>query len=191
MTHRFSLRPIGLAGAFEIQPAIAQDVRGAFVKTVHRTEFHAQGLRADFSEVYYTVSRLNVLRGMHCQVPPHHHAKLVYCLAGGVLDVVVDLRLDSPNYRQFATLSLSANTANMVYIPPGCAHGFLVLNAPAILVYHVTSEHCPAADAGIRWDSFGFAWPIENPHLSPRDAALPGLAEFVSPFRMSDAYAEK
>jgi dTDP-4-dehydrorhamnose 3,5-epimerase len=93
------------------------------------------------------VSHAGVLRGMHLQLPPHDHAKLVYCVTGRVVDVVVDLRRERPDYGTFVSFELSAESANMIYVPSGCAHGFCVLEGPATLVYHVTSEYEAETDA--------------------------------------------
>ena len=152
------------------------------MKTIHRGAFAEVGLRSDFAEAYYSVSRASVLRGMHCQAAPYEHSKLVYCVVGRVLDVTVDLRREGPRFGAFAVVELSAASGNMVYIPPGFAHGFLVLEEQAIVAYHVTSEHEPTADMGVRWDSFGFEWPVREPVVSARDAALPSLTEFRGAF---------
>ncbi len=96
--------PVGLGGVLEIHPHITRDPRGAFVKTIHHTTFSELGLCTEFVEEYYTISYSGVLRGMHLQLPPHDHTKLVYCLGGKVLDVILDLRRDSPDYRRHATL---------------------------------------------------------------------------------------
>src|ERR1700739_3724115 len=92
------LLPTAIAGCYQIVPNVFRDERGAFVKVFHEELFREHGLRTDFAEEYYSVSRERVLRGLHFQTPPHDHAKLVYCLQGSVLDVALDLRLGSPDY---------------------------------------------------------------------------------------------
>jgi dTDP-4-dehydrorhamnose 3,5-epimerase len=170
-----------LDGVYVLRPRVFRDRRGVFVKTFQRSAFSALGLEADLAEVFYSVSEAGVVRGMHVQRPPHDHAKMVYCAAGRALDVVLDLRA-GPGYGRFVSVELAADTGTMVYVPRGCAHGFCVLEAPALVVYHVTSEHCPEADTGIRWDSFGFTWPAPGPLVSARDASLPRFQDFRSPF---------
>ncbi len=123
-----------------------------------------------------------MLRGLHFQGPPAAHVKLVSCLHGEVVDVVLDLRRGSPTYGRHATIRLSAQAGNMVYVPVGLAHGFCTRSDPATLHYVVSSVHAPEHDRGIRWDSAGIAWPVEQPLVSPRDLALPGLPGFDSPF---------
>lgn len=174
--------PTAIPGCVELAFDARADDRGRFVKVVHAGEFAALGLRSDFVEQYYSTSGRGVLRGMHFQVPPHDHAKLAYCVDGEVLDAVVDLRVGSPTFGAHAVVRLGAERANAVYVPEGCAHGFVVLGESATLVYNVTSVHAPAHDAGVRWDTTGVEWPFAAPLVSPRDAALPALADFASPF---------
>ncbi len=176
-------KPTVIGGCLEIQPRIFSDNRGAFVKTFHRDLFRQHGLQCDFAEQFYSTSHQGVLRGLHFQLPPADHAKLVTCVAGEVLDAVVDLRVGSPTYGKYALIELGATKANMVYIPSGMAHGFLTLSASATLLYNTTSVHSPAHDSGIRWDSAKIPWKIESPVVSPRDAAFVGLSDFNSPFR--------
>ena len=172
-----------LPGCFVVQFPAFHDDRGIFVKTTQRSLFEAHGLEADFKECFYSTSYKDVLRGMHFQLPDSDHAKLVYCTAGAIYDMTLDLRVGSPTYGQHEIYELSTNASNAVYLPPGIAHGFFVREAPAVMVYHVTSEHNPTLDAGIRWDSFGAAWPVEEPVVSERDNGFTSFAEFNSPFR--------
>ena len=119
---------------------------------------------------------------MHFQLPPHDHAKLVYCVCGRVLDVLLDLRKASPTFGQTASAELSRANSHVFYIPAGIAHGFLSLEDESVMVYKTTTVHQPDHDAGIRWDSFGFDCGSATPIISVRDTALPRLQEFVSPF---------
>ena len=178
----FEIKPSTLAGCYELQPKAFDDARGRFVKVFHENAFAAQGLETAFVEEYYSVSHKNVIRGLHFQLPPMDHVKLVYCVQGEVLDAVVDLRVGSPTFGRHALFELSAAKANSVYIPKGMAHGFCVLSAQAIMVYKVGSVHAPAHDAGVRWDSAGIPWPTTDPVVSERDASFAPLAKFTSPF---------
>jgi dTDP-4-dehydrorhamnose 3,5-epimerase len=176
--------PLGLAGAAVIEPIVHRDDRGVFVKTFHAGQLAEAGLRFELREEFYSVSRRGVLRGMHFQTPPFAHQKLVACMAGRVLDVLVDLRRGSGTFGQACSLELSAERPQLVWIPPGVAHGFLSLEDGACVTYKTDCEYAPQNDAGIRWDSFGFAWPMAEVELelSPRDRQHPTLAEFDSPF---------
>jgi dTDP-4-dehydrorhamnose 3,5-epimerase len=182
----FETRNTPLPGLLELQPRLARDARGLFVKPFHRETFASLGLATEFAEQFYSVSHRHVLRGMHCQLPPHDHVKLVYCTAGRVLDVVVDLRVGSPTFGRHHRVELSAQQANMLYIPSGFAHGFLSLLDESTMVYHVTTAHAPSHDSGVCWNSLGVDWPVRDPIVSARDAALTPLSEFVSPFRYTE-----
>ncbi|SFE21323.1 dTDP-4-dehydrorhamnose 3,5-epimerase family protein [Paracidovorax konjaci] len=181
---RFEESPV--PGCYLIQPQAQPDERGRFVKTFSREAFLARGLECDWAESFYSVSRRGVLRGLHFQLPPHHHAKLVHCSHGRLFDVVVDLRIGSPTQGRFATFELDAERGNQIYIPAGCAHGCYALTEGATIVYHVTSAHAPQHDAGIRWDSAGIPWPDDQPLLSVRDRGHPRLSDFASPFAMPE-----
>jgi dTDP-4-dehydrorhamnose 3,5-epimerase len=176
------LFPLPLKGAFEIRGKTLNDERGWFRKTLEKDFFEKNGLAWRFAEQYYTSSKKGVIRGMHFQVPPYDHEKLVYCARGSATDVVVDLRKNSPTFKQFATVTLNEKAHNMVYIPRGFAHGFVSHADDTMLVYGVTSVHEQSADTGIRWDSFGYDWGLSDPILSSRDRGLPALENFNSPF---------
>jgi dTDP-4-dehydrorhamnose 3,5-epimerase len=176
-----------LPGVVELRPVVVRDWRGTFAKTFHRDLFAAHGLRTDFVEEYYSVSHARVLRGLHFQLPPHDHAKLVYCAEGSVLDVALDLRVGSPTFGEHVRRELDAVAGLCLYLPPGLAHGFYVLQAPAIMVYNQTSVYVHSHDAGVRWDSAGIAWPDADPVLSDRDRDFPALADFRSPFTFTPA----
>jgi len=171
-----------ITGCYEIQPKIFTDLRGNFVKTYHEEVFLAHGLATKFAEEYYSFSRKGVLRGLHFQLPPHDHVKMVYCILGKVFDAIVDLRKGSPTYGQYAVFELSSEKANSLYLAPGIAHGFYVLSDSAIVVYKVTTVYSPEHDTGIRWNSCRIPWPDAEPLLSERDQGLQAFAEFDSSF---------
>ncbi len=163
------------------------DARGSFAKMFEASQFAERGLSRDFAEVFYTISHENVLRGMHLQLPPAEQDKFLYCVYGSILDVALDLRAGSA-YGDYCTLEVSPTRGNGVYLAPGVAHGFYVLEAPAVVVYHTTSGHVPSLDAGIKWDSFGMNWPCRNPKISERDGLLPAFADFATPFTAAERY---
>lgn len=176
------LIPTPLEGCFQVQPFFAQDERGTFVKTFHAKCFAELGLPTCWLEEYYSSSHKGVIRGMHFQTPPHDHEKLVYCMQGRVLDVVVDLRKDSVTYGQHIAVELDSARGHGLMIPKGMAHGFLALTEDVLMTYKVTTVYMPSSDSGIHWDSFGLDWGIEQPIVSARDCTHPALADFVSPF---------
>jgi len=159
------------------------DERGAFVKPFHDSDFKAAGIDFELKESFYSTSVKNVIRGMHFHSPPHAHSKIVFCTAGCVLDVALDLRKDSPTYGQYATAELCFQNNQALYIPEGFAHGFLSLTEESTLFYFVDGMYSPDVDGGLRYDSFGLDWPLDgNAILSPRDLGFVGLGDFESPF---------
>ena len=173
---------LGIPGCLLIVPDHSEDERGSFVKTYHEPTWQSLGLRTDWVEEYYSVSRQGVLRGLHCQLPPSDHAKVVSCLSGRVFDVLVDLRKGSPQYGRAIFLVLDAERPSLVYIPTGLAHGFYTISLEATVGYRVTSIHDAGRDAGILWSSVDIVWPVASPIVSARDVALPPLSQFNSSF---------
>jgi dTDP-4-dehydrorhamnose 3,5-epimerase len=169
-----------LPGCFELQTHVATDARGTFVKPFEREVMAQFGWHGEIAEIYYSLSHEGVLRGMHLQVAPHGHDKIVAPTAGSVVDVLLDLRADSPTLGKHAVVKLSAEKGNCVLIANGVAHGFCVPSGAATLLYAVTSAYNAESDTGVRWDSAGIEWPIERPILSSRDAELPTMEEFLS-----------
>lgn len=178
----FTLEPTAIPGLHGVRPRVAVDPRGTFVKVYHRNAFESLGFDFSIAEEYYSASVKGVVRGLHFQLPPHAHDKVVFCLGGTVTDVVVDLRVGSPTYGVAESLHLDGEHGAGVFIPLGCAHGFEVTSDHATLLYMVTTVYEPSADAGIRWDSIPYEWKTGSPIVSPRDGAFPALAEFTSPF---------
>lgn len=177
-----NFEPTKIPGVFILEQSVFKDRRGAFVKFFSKSVFEANGLEGDFVESYYTRSKEDVIRGMHFQTPPHDHAKLVTVIQGTILDVVLDLRKDSLTFGQYETFELSRENRKSIYIPRGCAHGFTALSEMAVAYYMVTSEYSPAHDCGVRYDSFGFNWPVTNPIISDRDLSFSPIGNFNSPF---------
>ena len=179
----FTVHQTLFAGLVSLEPRIFTDHRGTFVKTFHDAAFHSLGLPFAAREEFFSTSQKNVVRGMHFQIPPADHAKLVYCVTGAVLDVVLDLRRNSPTYGRTHAEELTESNRRLLHIPTGFAHGFLALTEGALLVYKTSTVHDPACDRGIHWQGFGFAWPVgPEAILSQRDKEFPSLADFNSPF---------
>lgn len=176
------LIPTSLEGCFQVRPFFAEDERGTFVKTFHAERFAELGLPVDWREEYYSRSRKGVIRGMHLQTPPHDHEKLVYCTQGRVLDVVVDLRRESPTFGGHVAVELDGVRGHGLMIPKGLAHGFLALTDDVMMAYKVTTVYAPGNDTGILWSSFGLDWGIDQPIVSARDLTLPAFCDFSSPF---------
>jgi dTDP-4-dehydrorhamnose 3,5-epimerase len=174
-----------LPGVKILRPFVFEDARGNFVKPFHKGQLAAHGISLVVREEFFSTSAAGVLRGMHFQVPPHAHQKLIYCITGRVIDVVLDLREGSPTFGKAATFELSATNRHVVYLPVGFAHGFLSMEDGSCLIYKTDAVHAPDCDRGIRWDSFGFDWPVgdSQPVISARDLEHPSFPQFDTPFR--------
>lgn len=171
-----------LPGAKILRPFVFEDARGNFVKPFHEGQLAEHGIAMTVREEFFSTSAKDVLRGMHFQVPPHAHQKLIYCISGRVLDVLLDLRRSSPTFGRSVGIELSAANHHVLHLPVGIAHGFLSLEDGSCLVYKTDAVHAPQHDMGIRWDSFGFEWPAAAPLISGRDLTHPLFPEFSSPF---------
>lgn len=158
------------------------DDRGEFVKTYNQDAYEKLGIPLTPKEIVFSVSRKNVVRGMHFQTPPSDHQKLVSCASGAIIDVVVDLRVGSPAYGQWAAFELNECNRHTLLIPAGFAHGFLALEEKSLVTYCTDTGHDPDCDSGIRWDSFGYEWPVDHPVISEKDQHLVGLDDYQSPF---------
>lgn len=178
----FDFNPLPLKNAFLVTLPASGDNRGLFVKSFQDSIFREQGISFNLRESYFSLSAKDVIRGMHFQLPPHQHAKIVYCPQGAILDVIVDLRKDSATYGAYHAAELSADNRRAYYIPEGFAHGFKALTDHAMTCYLVSSEYSRDEDTGIRYDSIGFDWQCGQPVLSARDLSFGTLDNFDSPF---------
>ncbi len=164
-----------LPGVLLVDPKVFGDARGFFLESWNRKTFAALGLDLDFVQDNHSRSGKGVLRGLHYQVN-EPQGKLVRVLSGAVFDVAVDMRRSSPHFGQWTGHELSAENHRMLWIPPGFAHGFLVLSETADFLYKTTAYYAPQWDRGVRWDDadIGVQWPLAGaPQLSAKDQALP------------------
>jgi len=175
------LAPLEVPGCLRVVADVHDDARGSLAKPYVATTFAAAGVWEPFRELFHSSSHAGVVRGMHVALPPDDGVKLVVCVVGEALDVLVDLRRGSPAYGRPAAFNLRGPGDGLV-VAAGVAHGFAALTEGCVMSYGTVGEHAAATDAGVRFDSIGFAWPFDRPLVSERDAALPTLAEFVSPF---------
>ena len=161
-----------IAGAFLIGLEQKSDERGFFGRVFCREEFGGCGLKADFVQVNDSYNlKKGTLRGMHYQLPPSAEVKVVRCIRGAVFDVVLDLRKDSPTFGQSHGAELSAENRQVMYVPEGCAHGFVTLQDDTELIYFVTQFYDPKTERGIRWNDprFKIQWPVSPVVISERD----------------------
>lgn len=169
-----------LDDVFILEKRKFEDDRGIFVKTFNEKAFKELGLATNFKEAVYSISKKNVLRGCHYQQYPFGHAKLVNVIEGEILDVVVGIggKMNTRNRGKFYSTILSKENNRSLYIPDGYAHGFLCLSEYAIVSYQTTSVYNPENDTGVRYDSFDFNWPVDNPIISEKDKNLKRFNEF-------------
>uniref|UniRef100_UPI00298DB5A8 dTDP-4-dehydrorhamnose 3,5-epimerase family protein n=1 Tax=Treponema sp. TaxID=166 RepID=UPI00298DB5A8 len=159
-----------------------QDARGVFHKFFSKDDFSSLGLDTDFKESYYSINKKNVIRGMHFQIPPADHTKLVYVTSGRIIDVCLDIRKKSKTYGKYFSVELSGDVPRAIYIPKGFAHGFVSLEDNTCVNYLQTCCYVQECDCGIRYDSFGFEWGVKEPIISARDLQHPRFENFDTPF---------
>lgn len=173
--------PTPLAGAMIVEPQVFGDDRGFFMETWQREKFAAAGIDVAFDQDNHSRSARGVLRGLHYQ-SPNPQGKLARVALGAVFDVIVDLRRASPTFSRWFGLELSSENKRMLWVPPGFAHGFLVLSEVADFLYKCNGLYSPADEKAVRWDDPALAieWPLSGaPALSAKDAAAPLLADAV------------
>jgi dTDP-4-dehydrorhamnose 3,5-epimerase len=185
-----TFEPLPIVGAFLVRSETFADERGSFARMFCVDEFAAAGLDCAFVQQSIARNhRRGTLRGLHLQLPPHAEAKFVRCLAGAMFDVFVDLRASSPTYLRTASVTIDAEHGDAVYIPAGCAHGYQTLADGTDVLYAMTTPYEPSSARVILWSDPQLAinWPLQDPMLSPRDAAAPTLEAFLA--RERDALA--
>jgi len=165
-----------LDGVYVIQPEIKSDERGFFSRAFCVHEFEEVGLDWGFLQMNRSFnSQKGTLRGMHYQLEPHSETKLVQCIKGSLYDVVLDLREDSASFGKFLAANLSDKDRKMMYIPKGCAHGFITLEPNTEVLYLVSAFYHKESERGVRWDDplFQIAWPLTPSIISQKDQSYP------------------
>jgi dTDP-4-dehydrorhamnose 3,5-epimerase len=167
-------RDTAIAGVCVIEPERFEDDRGFFARTWDPDEFGEHGLNPELAQCSISYNRARgTLRGLHYQAAPHEEAKLVRCTAGAIFDVAADLRPDSSTFRGWFGVELSAENRLALYVPEGCAHGFLTLAEDSEVHYQISQAYVPEAGRGVRWNDPAFAirWPAEVILMNERDAS--------------------
>lgn len=162
-----------------VRPKVLADERGSFAEIYKASEFRRGGIAKNFVQCNYSVSKQNVLRGLHYQLAPAVQGKLVRVLVGSIFDVAVDIRRGSGYFGRWIGVNLSADEGAMLYAPEGFAHGFCVLSDKAEVLYYTTAEYAPELERGIVWNDPDLAidWPIEEPVLSDKDRRYPAFKD--------------
>jgi dTDP-4-dehydrorhamnose 3,5-epimerase len=178
------VNPLGIEGAWVYTPQVHSDDRGSFAEAFRGAEFAADlGYRLDVAQVNCSVSRRGVIRGIHYADVPPGQAKYVTCVAGVILDVVVDLRTGSPSFGKWEAVRLDAGTRRAVFLAEGLGHAFMALTDDATALYLCSTPYAPGREHGVdpRDPAIGIAWPLDTePVLSEKDAAAPTLEEALS-----------
>ena len=175
--------PTALPEVLIVEPRVFGDARGFFFESWAEAKFNeAVGHEVRFVQDNHSRSSKGVLRGLHFQLPPHAQGKLVRVSSGAVFDVAVDMRKSSPRFGHWVGMELSAENHRQLWIPPGFAHGFLVLSETADFLYKTTDYYAPQAEAAVRWDdpSVAIQWPDLDglaPILADKDQKAPLLAD--------------
>ncbi len=194
------MNPLGIEGAWVHAPQVHGDDRGSFAEVFRGAEFAADlGYRLDVAQANCSVSRRGVIRGIHYADVPPGQAKYVTCVAGAILDVVVDLRAGSPTFGKWEAVELDAVTRRAVFLAEGLGHAFMALTDGATALYLCSTPYAPGREHGVdpRDPSIGIAWPLDvAPVLSEKDAAAPTLDEALSAgqlpsYRECAEYAQK
>lgn len=169
-----------LPGAYIIELEKRADDRGFFARTWCQNEFEQHGLVARIVQVNMSSNhKKGTLRGMHYQLAPHSETKLVRCTKGGIYDVIIDLRPDSPSYLRWIGVELTEDNYRMLYVPEGFAHGFQTLADNTEVTYQVSAFYTPGAERGARYNDprFAIEWPLPVAVISEKDAAWPDYAQ--------------
>ena len=163
-----------------VKPKVFGDNRGFFMESYKKSDFFENGINVEFNQDNHSKSTAHVLRGLHYQAYPYSQAKLVRCSKGKIYDIAVDLRPDSKTFKKYVKVELSQDNKQMLFIPSGFAHGFVVLSDEAELLYKASGEYNPVADRGVLWNDkeIDINWEIDfEPILSDKDKNQPKLSE--------------
>jgi dTDP-4-dehydrorhamnose 3,5-epimerase len=173
-----------IEGLLLIKPAVFSDERGLFYETYSSNKYSACGIPASFGQDNESISKKNVLRGLHFQSPPHDQGKLVRVIKGAVIDVAVDIRKQSPTYGKYIMVELTEENKHQFWIPSGFAHGFLSLADETIFSYKCTNLYNKESESGLLWNDkdLNIQWNIENPIVSEKDVHFDPFSSFNSPF---------
>jgi dTDP-4-dehydrorhamnose 3,5-epimerase len=174
------IEPTTIEGLFLVRGCCFHDSRGSLIKPYSESFFEGHSpVNLNFKETWFTRSKKGVIRAMHLQVGEHSCEKMISVIQGGVLDVVLDLRKGSQTFGKWFEIELTEDNPVSLYIPVGCSHGYKSLKDSSIVMYMATEPHLPKEDVGIRWDSFGYDWKIEDPIVSERDKELPTFESYM------------
>ena len=182
--NNFSVSKTIIEGVLEIKPVVFEDERGSFLESFNKSQFKEIGVIDDFVQDNQSISKKGVLRGMHFQVGSHNQGKLVRVVSGGVLDVVIDLRKESPTFGKWYSVILNSENKKMLWVPKGSAHGFLSLENNTVFQYKCSNYYNKDSEKGIIWNdkNLSIDWQLQrfginNPIINQRDSSFPCLTD--------------
>jgi dTDP-4-dehydrorhamnose 3,5-epimerase len=182
----FTFQPLDIRDVVLVRPQRHLDDRGFFKEVYREADFAAGGIDAHFVQDNLTRSVRGALRGLHYQLPPRAQGKLIGVVRGAIFDVAVDLRVGGPTYGKWVARTLDVDAGELLWIPPGFAHGYCTLSETADVFYKVTEPYAADLNRGLRWNdpALGIQWPIDDPLLSDVDQHQPTLERCENPFRI-------
>lgn len=181
----FKVEKLEIEDCYLITPTVLMESTCDLIKTFNDNQFNIYGLSTNFKEEYYAIAKPGVVRGMHFQLPPEDHIKLVTCIIGEIQDVVIDLRKESRTFGKYTIIDLNEYNRNLIYIPNGCAHGYYIKgNKDALVYYKVTKPFVKELRQGIHWNSLNIPWEFNYEKVNEEeiDKMWPKFEDFISPF---------
>jgi dTDP-4-dehydrorhamnose 3,5-epimerase len=173
-----------IEGAIILKPTIYNDGRGYFYESYNKLKFVELGISEEFVQDNQSMSHKGALRGLHFQKQPYAQGKLVRVISGAVIDVILDIRTQSPTYGKHIAVELTAENKHMLWVPAGFAHGFSTLEDNTIFQYKCTQFYNKESEGGVLWNSpsLQIDWRVKDPILSDKDLLLSDFSDFISPF---------
>lgn len=180
----FRFKKLEIEGSYLITPSVDMRSTCDLIKIFDDSQFNIYGLSTEFKEEYYAIAKPGVVRGMHFQLPPEEHDKIVTCIIGEIQDVIIDLRKNSKTYGNYTVVELNEENKNMIYIPKGCAHGYYIKgNKEALIYYKVTKPFIKELRGGISYKSLNINWDFKDEvEIEEEDKELPLFEDFNNPF---------
>jgi dTDP-4-dehydrorhamnose 3,5-epimerase len=179
----FTFKKTEIENLILIAPKVFEDSRGFFMETYKQSDFANAGITEEFIQDNHSKSTKGVLRGLHYQLKPKSQAKLIRCIKGKIFDVAVDIRKKSDTFGKWQGFELSEENKNVLFIPEGFSHGFVVLSDEAEIMYKTSNEFCPELDRGIRWNDpdLNVGWGIDfEPIISDKDSKQPFFRDLIN-----------
>ncbi|MGB9744138.1 MAG: dTDP-4-dehydrorhamnose 3,5-epimerase [Desulfurella sp.] len=176
----FEFEKANIEGVLLIKPKVFFDERGFFLETYKKSQFLEAGISEDFFQDNFSFSKKGVVRGLHLQRKPKPQSKLVRCIKGEILDVIVDVRLNSNTFGKWLSFELNDSNQHILYVPEGFLHGFVVLSDAAIVHYKASNEYCPDCEDGVIFNdkTLNIDWKVQKPIVSQKDMLLKNFLEF-------------